>query len=246
MIIYGLKLWSNNQDLFHAAASAYIKGDFDFIELYYNSKMPVTEMELAPLRGIPVTLHAPHDGNFHSFLLDEKDLSIWRDVLMLADLLGSPIIVVHASGIHTVETFFQQLKVIDDKRILIENGPGIEVEGMPMFGQKIDDLARIRGQKQFCFDFEKAVKAACYQRIQYKKYITEALVHLNPTYFHISGGDPESPVDEHCDLQSSMIDFGWIKSILLALPNKIRLVFETPKWDGIANDLNNMSYFRSL
>ncbi|MDO8521852.1 MAG: TIM barrel protein [bacterium] len=246
MIRYGLKLWSNNVGIFADARAAHAKGAFDFIELYYNPDVPVSEADTMLLKGVPVTIHATHTDNFHKFILNEKELLIWREIVALADFLGSHAIIVHPGRAHTMESFRKNLALIDDPRILIENMATFDMQEYPMFATTLDDLGKIRTVKPMCLDFEKAVKAARYLNIDYKKYIEDALKKLQPKYFHISGGDPETAIDEHRDLAGCGIDFKWVKEKILEIPGEIDLVFETPKKDGIKNDLQNMAYFRSL
>ena len=54
-----------------------------------------------------------------------------------------------------------------------------------------------------------------------------------------------NPIDQHGDFEESDFDFVWIKKLLNNLSD-VPIVFETPKKDGIANDLKNMQYFREL
>lgn len=245
MMSYGLKLWSNNVEWFPAAVEAHDAGEIDFIELYANPAHPFSPDELSILKGILVTIHAHHRGAFHEFVMDPDALRIWNHTLAVADSFESQRIVLHPGREHTIESFMRNLDLIDDSRILIENMAGLDVDGRPMFAQKIDELVALRARKPICFDFEKAVKAARYQGLDYKAYISEALEKLEPSYFHISGGDSNSPIDEHRDLFDSNIDFAWIKGLLESL-SEASIVFETPKSDGIANDLANMHYFRNL
>src|SRR4051812_18050749 len=94
-ISYGLKLWSNNTDLFEPARKAHESGAFDFIEILYNPDFPLEHAALETLRGIPVNIHATNKGAFHEFVFGETELSLWRDIVALADLFSSKIIVLH-------------------------------------------------------------------------------------------------------------------------------------------------------
>lgn len=250
MIRYGLKLWtSNDPEMFGTAAKGFGRGEFDFIELYFNADKPVDGESLDSLRSVPVTIHAPNNGAFHEFVLGEEQLEAWQRVIALADRFQSPTIVVHPGRNHEVETFFDQLEKIDDPRIIIENMPGMDLFSRPMFGNLLDDLVRIRENKGICFDFEKATKAAAYQNVDYHEYIMQSLAVLKPEYFHISGGKVGDPMEQHDNLWESDMDFPFVKKILteIATNKDVKLVFETPKdTSGLINDLKNMDYFRKI
>lgn len=250
MIKYGLKLWtSNDRSMFEEAKSGLNKGEFDFIELYFNPNKLVDTLSLDLLNSLPITLHAPNDGAFHEFILGEEQLEVWRKVSAIADNFQSTVIVVHPGRNKTVESFFDELHKIDDPRIHIENMPGIDLFNRPMFGHVLEDLVRIREKKSICFDFEKAVKAAAYQHVDYREYITQCIEAVMPNYFHISGGNVENPVDQHDNLWESDMDFKFIKNALESITSKqdVRLVFETPKeQNSLINDLKNMEFFRNI
>jgi hypothetical protein len=249
MIKYGLKLWTNNSGLFEKARTHFVAGDFDFIELSHNPLTPLDFAALSVLRSIPVTIHAPHAGNFHEFILGPEELVIWQDTLKLTDFFKSSTIVVHPGKRHTVETFFAEFAKITDPRIVIENMPGLDLYHEPMFAQKLSELTAIKEKIPLCFDFEKAIKAACYQQIEYKEFVADALKTLTPIYFHLSGGDHMNPVDEHVDLKAATFDLAWIKNWLeeIGATADIQLVFEVPKNDfDLQNDFDNMNLFRSI
>lgn len=246
MIKFGLKLWSDNAELFDGAVASFTSHAFDFVELYSSPNDMPHYAALEKLRRMPVTIHATHSNGFHEFSIADEEMKIWRQTVELADFFESSVIVVHPGRIHTLESFKENLARIDDPRIHIENMAGLDIDKNPMFGQKIGDLEKIRELKPICFDFEKAVKAACYQKRDYKEYIREALEKLQPTYFHLSGGDKTNPVDEHLELSASNFDLVWIKKVLEQFAKQGMLVFETPKRGGMENDIANMDYFRSL
>jgi hypothetical protein len=107
---------------------------------------------------------------------------------------------------------------------------------------------QIKKIKEICFDFEKAVKSACYQKIDYKKFISKCLKELKPNYFHISGGDKKNCKDEHLDLWEANFDLKWIKSKLENIANKkdVFLVFEVPKkGNNLRNDVGNIKLLRN-
>jgi sugar phosphate isomerase/epimerase len=244
-IKYGLKLWSNNSELFPEAVKAFKRGEIDFVELYSNPDSLLDTDALRTLLELPVTIHATHSHGFHEFVIKEEQVAIWKQTLQLADFFESDVIVVHPGQAHTIESFQENLAKIDDSRIHIENMSGLDIDRNPMFGQNLSDLEEICRIKPICFDLEKAVKAACYQKVDYKEYILAALHRLRPQYFHISGGTTTHSVDEHTDLKDADFDIQWMKRGLENI-GEVRLVFETPKRTGIDNDLRNMAFFGNL
>ena len=252
MIRYGLKLWSRNRNLFDEAVERFSNKEFDFIELGHYPPEPLNFEALAKLKEIPVTVHQPNDAAFHELIATDELLSIWRDTLALADFFKSPTIIIHTGKKHTAESFFENLKKIDDPMIIVENSPGRDLFNYPMFGQHLEDLKRISEKKPICLDLQKAVSAAFHQKLDYKTYIEEVLKTIKPVYFHISGckrEGPEDPIFLHGDLWDDDTDWTWIKKQLNAYAAEVRapLVFETPKEKNtLANDIKNIEFFRSL
>ncbi|MBU0546246.1 GNAT family N-acetyltransferase, partial [Patescibacteria group bacterium] len=249
-ILLGLKLWTGNVAFFKAARTCIEDGKVDFIELYHDPDHVLHQEDGKALFGLPITIHAPNSHGFHEFLFGSEQLRIWNDVRHLADTFMSDVIVLHPGRDHTVDTFFNQLALVDDQRIHIENMAGLDLTGKKMFGQDVDDLAKIALRKPICFDFEKATKAAAQQGIDSRTYIADALERLMPQYFHVSGGDSNNPMDQHLDLWEGSIDILFVRDTLEKLAERIgksvRLVFETPKSsNGLENDLKNMAYFQS-
>jgi len=249
MIKYGLKLWTSNEIYFQEAIKLYQKQQIDFIELYNNpDKIHDYKKALNSLRNILISIHNANNHGFHEFIIKEKQLKIWKKTIRLANFFNSPYIIVHPGQNHTFKSFKENLKKINDERILIENMSGLDIFKQAMYGQKLSELTQISKVRSICFDFEKAIKAARYQNIDYKKFIKNCLKKLNPLYFHISGGDKNNPVDEHKNLWESNFDLRWIKKILtkFSQDKNLFLVFETPKRNGLKNDIKNIDYFRNL
>src|SRR3989344_4826160 len=97
----------------------------------------------------------------------------------------------------------------------------------------------------FCLDFGHAVATSVALNIPYKEYIADFLT-LSPNYFHASDDRVKFPYDEHLILGQGAIDYVWIKSQMLKLPESW-LVLETPKeGNNLSNDVKNIEYFRKL
>ncbi|MCX6762606.1 MAG: hypothetical protein NT093_02370 [Candidatus Moranbacteria bacterium] len=249
MIKYGLKIWTSNKHLFREAVFAHQKKLFDFIELYHNANEEVDFDDLQVLKEIPVVVHNTHDSGFHEFKIEKKQLAIWEKTKQLADFFGSPYIIVHSGKFSSFDEFQKNLKKIDDSRILVENMAGLDIHGELTFGYDLLQLEKIKEIKEVCFDLEKAIKSACYQGIDYKKFITDSIKNLKPSYFHISGGDKDTVKDEHKNLWETNFDLRWIKDKLLktSKDKDNLLVFEVPKnKDDLKNDIENMEYFKKI
>ncbi|MBI4138602.1 GNAT family N-acetyltransferase [Candidatus Uhrbacteria bacterium] len=246
---YGLKLWTSNAERFADAARLYEAGMVDFIELYLNPASSSGSEELRALDGVPVEIHAPNTHGFHELVIGREQLAIWSDVLALADRFRSRRIVLHPGRDHTLSSFQQEFAKLEDPRVLIENMPGRDTFGKEMFGKQLSDLERVRETHEICFDLEKAAKAAAFLGCDHREYVADALELLSPRYFHISGGDASSPIDQHLNVWEGSIDFPALKRLIEAQSGDeaSRMVFEVPKTSGdLSNDLKNMDYFRSL
>lgn len=248
MIRYGLKLWSTNQSRhFLEAAELLDKGQADFVEINHNPTEQFDYARYECLKGRLVAIHNTHSHGWHEFALGPAQIKIWQETLALADYFSSPWIVVHPGQARDFDFFRHELQKIDDPRILIENMAGTDIYGGRTFGRTLAELRTLRQLKNICFDFEKAVKAACFQQIDYKDFIHDCLRELDPVYFHISGGDKDTPVDEHLNVWEATFDVGWVAKTLAehAANREVLLVFETPKvGEGLENDVKNIEFFR--
>lgn len=251
MIKYGLKLWSSNTVVeFKEAADLCANKVFDFVEVYYNPDQDIDYNKLGLLKNCEVSVHATNSHGWHEFFLTDFHVAMWQDILRMVDFYEAKHIVVHSGAApHTFATFLENLKKIDDPRILIENMAGLDIFNKPMHGRTFEELRPIAAIKPICFDFEKAIKSSCFQKIEYKDFILKCVSEFKPKYFHISGGDKNSPVDEHKDLMGVNFDVAWIRELLksISLNEDVRLVFETAKKDGnLKNDVANLGYFKNV
>ena len=249
MIKYGLKLWTSNSNLFRKVFFAYRKNFFDFIELYHDANKKVDFEKVKILSKIPTFIHNTHDSGFHEFKIGNKQLAIWKKTKQLADSFKSPYIIVHPGKSLDFDEFKKNFKRINDLRILIENMSGLDVYGDLTLGYNLSQLEKIRKISKVCFDLEKAVKSACYQKIDYKEFIVDSIKSLKPFYFHISGGDKNTTQDEHKNLWEANFDLKWMKNELLKISKDkdIFLVFEVPKnKNNLNNDFRNIEYFKGI
>lgn len=248
MINYGLKIYSSDKsELFKQAAELLTESVFNFIELYHDpGSLDFDKLKIIEKKT--VTIHNTHSQGWHEFVLDTEQLAVWEKTKLLADFFKSQYIIIHPGQKHNMASFLKNLQKIDDSRILIENMAGLDIHGQPMFAQTVKQLLQIHDHKPICFDFEKAGSAAQYQSRLYRDYVSEALRLLKPTYFHISGRLNSDPIDQHCNLWESDIDLSWTKRQIeiIAKDEEVHLVFETPKGNGLDNDIKNIDFFHNL
>jgi len=253
MIKYGLKIWSNNSERFDEIVECYKRNEFDFIEIYSNSEVPHDYNFLYKIKQVPVFgVHIGHldKARFHNFFLADEQKKAWQMTVDLADFFEAPRIIVHPATEHTEKTFWENLKKLNDGRIIIESMPVVSPIdiGLRKFGASIEDLIKIHKKKDICLDIIKYIKACAYYKIDYKEYIQKALEKLEPVYFHISGGNYDSPVDQHDNIWKGNCDWKWIKETLenYSKVKDIYLVFETPKVEeNLDNEIKNMEYFKN-
>lgn len=249
MLKYGIKLWTIDKDLFGEAVELFRSKEIDFVELYIVPDR-VELKELGALKEIPVAVHCPHfKHDFNVFSLDDNKIKLFREqVVKAADFLESEHIIVHAGIGESPDVFKQNSCKIYDKRVIIENMPGIALNDELCFGYSLKQLQFIHKECGFdiCFDFAHAVKSAMYQKIDEMNFVESLISSLNPIYFHIAGANRDSIKDEHINLFQSDVNIKPIKEILMRLSKErdLPLVFEAPKTKGLENDIENIRYFR--
>lgn len=254
-IKFGLKLWStNSEEMFREAVELFEKKVIDFIELYIVPDSLVSGKFdfLNNFKNIPTSIHCPHtEHNFDIFTLNDSSIKIFKEqIIKTADFLGSKFIIVHA-GVGESETIFKEnIRKINDKRILIENMPKVGINNELCFGYSHSHLKFIKDCGfNLCLDLAHAIKSSISQKIDYKEFIEKLIFDFKPFYFHISNGGIDNEKDEHKNLFDGEFDIKWIRKTLLKLKEKkdIYLVFETPKGkNGLKNDIENIKYLRSI
>lgn len=244
-------MWSTNTDWFTQAVQLCHDGTFDLIELYIVPG--TTSAQLRPLIGTPIRLHAPHENHgFNAFTLTDRQVKQFQsEVSQTATELQCSTIVVHAGVGQDDQVFAKQIDRLDDSRIIIENMPYAALDRTTCYGYALDQLAFIHQtmRRELCIDFGHAVKSAVSQGLDYKTFLTDIVTTLQPSYFHISDGDPATDIDEHLNLGSGTYDLAWMKQLLdaEAKARDIVVVFEVPK-NGVdlGNDIANTLYWRQL
>ena len=250
-VLYGLKLWSTNHNLFSEAAERHAQGQFDFIELYIVPGH-VDLQALKPILHIPITIHAPHENHhFNVFTLDSASIEMFtKDVMSTADVVKAEKIVVHAGVGNSDEKFISNFSKINDPRIVIENMPKIALDGTDCYGYSLHQIEYIlhSTKRSLCLDVGHAIKSAVSQGLEYKEFLGALFNSFHPSYFHISDGILTHEQDEHVNVGSGNYDFAWIKENIRQTPAEVvRLVFEVPKnGTDLSNDIQNISEYKKL
>lgn len=248
MLKYGLKIWTTNKEWFGETAGLLEKKEIDFVELYIVPNS-FTLGELAIFKRFPTILHVPHEQ--HNFsALDQAQIDFFKEqVVKTADFLAARYIIIHPNLGGSAQLFKENIARINDQRIIIENMPLKGIGGGVLFGHSLEDLRFIKKCGfNICFDFVHAVKSALSQGLDYKNFIKSLIAELEPDYFHLSSTTFPAEEDEHCNLFEGDFDVAFAKKILtdLAQTKDIYLVLETPKKDGLKNDIVNLAYFKEL
>lgn len=229
---FGLKLWSDNTYYIELVCELYAKQYFDYIELY---AVPDTYQKYAAMwsrLGVPFIMHVPHSA--HGFNLADPELvrvnsKLFRETQSFANCLSAPYIIVHAGTLGDRAVIGENLRNLNDKRLLIENKPHKGVHGKICAGVSPEEIKNYMDLASigFCFDVSHAVKYAVTLEKDYRD-IIEGFLALGPTVMHLGGVNNRTEVDEHLHFSESTCD---LKEIV-ALVRKAHIPFctlETPK-----------------
>jgi len=231
-IKYGLKLWSHNEKYLVPAEELFRKGIYDYIELYI---VPGTyENFISKWRGldIPFVIHCTHSE--HGFNLAESDkvqnnLKMFSEVKAFCDQLNAQFIIFHPGVEGTIESTINQVKRINDERLLVENKPYISMVGQLCQGSLYEELAIIIESCKigFCLDVAHAINTAFHLKVDCYKYL-EKLVSLSPRVIHISDEKMGVRHDNHLSIGEGDFDFKTIAKIISS-SNASHLTLETSK-----------------
>lgn len=244
----GLKLWSTNYYWYDEAVRLCKENLFDYIELMY---FPGEEKDIQKLSGIPIIIHAPTfmQGVHFSDGRIKKNILSFNQIIRIGNRLNAKAIIIHPDfgTEQNFINFLQKIKPLCNyPTIYIENMPALGIHQEAAIGYVPEQIKKFMeiGNYSFCLDFTHAVKAATSLKKDYKELIKEFL-KLRPKMAHISGTDVFSEIDAHLDLNQGSFDLNFIKNSLKE--SKIEfLTLETPKSEGLKNDIKNKSLLDSL
>lgn len=250
--LVGLKLWSTNQSWFAEAAELFRSKKIDFIELYI-APTTTEQTDFSILADVPMTLHAPHENHgFNTSALSSASAQRFHDVIApIANTIKASHIIVHAGVGETESGFVTGVRQVADARIIIENMPKESLQHEICFGHSLEQLHFIHVEQGFpiCLDLGHAIKSAHSQGIPYPTFLEDIIRATHPTYFHLSDGDANSPIDDHLTLGAGNFDLIFLKKLILkqAESHETRVVFEVPKNNrDLQQDVENIDYFKNL
>lgn len=243
----GLKIWSTEQSLIEEAKRLFDAGKIGFIEIYViPGSFDKSINQLKNIR-VPIVLHAPHSA--HNFNpgnkeLEESNIKMFEEVKKFAKELDNPEIIVHPEH-EDIKTSISCMKKFNHKKILIENMPKKGIRGEKCIGHSPEEIKIYRENGfRFCLDLAHAYKAAKSLNKEPERFIKEML-KLEPYMFHISDGHKDNEIDEHLNLGEGDFDISFLKRCIQESKNKT-VTFETPKENGLSQDMKNLEYFEKI
>ncbi|MBN2014539.1 MAG: TIM barrel protein [Candidatus Altiarchaeota archaeon] len=193
-------------------------------------------------------IHAPHsnlgvnigDPSKRNFNLEMIDVS-----LQIARRFHSPYVILHAEY-GSREAAEDILSSIELDRVILENMPKAGIHGGDCLYYDPHDFAVLldRFNIGFCLDFGHAYKASISMRRPYMEVIGSFL-DLKPAMFHLSDGDTNKEVDDHKSLGDGNFDLEYIAKCLLSM-DRPRVTLETPRRNGLAEDIKNVEYVANI
>ena len=183
---------------------------------------------------IPIVIHSQHRSfgvNVADKTKIQRNLNSINFARKIADQTKSKKIIVHPGELDSKNSSREQaiefIRNINDKRIIIENIPLMDVY---RFGAKSEEIKEIlkETKKGFCFDINHAMFTAISLKQDYRELIKE-FVKLKPVHYHLGGQiikDRSLPFDKREHLALGESDFD-IKEIISLLPKDAEITLET-------------------
>lgn len=207
---YGFKIFSTNllnAPEFVKECSGYVRQRKDmFIEVMIVTGRPQSELyELKKiLKDVEVRIHAVHSsfgfdvGNKN---LEKQNREMFEYTQLATDLFNSKSIVVHAGcghGREYLKETVRQIKLFNDKRIVVENLPYFDDNGDNLSGYTADEIKYIMDGSGcgFCLDFSHAICAAVSLNVDIEEQL-KSLFDLKPDVYHLCDGDINVADDKH-------------------------------------------------
>ncbi len=250
MIKYGLKLWSDNEEYLKEAAQIYAEGVYDYIELYIVPRTYQCYIKLWQSLNIPFIVHCTH--SMHGFNLALKDksdsnLRMFSEVKDFADRLNAEYIVLHPGTEGSIEEAIRQIRLLQDKRLLVENKPYLSMLGERCRGSTLEELREITDSCGigFCLDISHAFNAALHAKKDCIGY-AKTLACLVPKIVHLSDGMFSERHDVHLNIGEGEFDFFKIKEVVLDSEAKYVTLETRKKNKGLVDFVNDLAAIRNM
>lgn len=246
---FGAKIWSHNKSWFDDAIKSYKAGEIQFLEMYaLPNSFDEDSFEKLIASGIPVQIHSPNEDKMNLTQNNAVNMEYMSEVIRFADYFQSDYIIVHSGIGKHAGYLMENLKKINDPRLIIENVPYASLLGKePLYAHHPQIIEEILSQSTlgFCLDFTHATKAAISFHEDPMEIIRD-FIKLKPTVYHITDGRLDIEEDEHLDLGKGEFDLSAIKDIILNHAG-YRVVLETPKTGhALENDIKNIQFFKNI
>lgn len=228
---FGLKLWSNNDNYLKDAVRLYEKGIYQYIELYM---LPGTEKMMVEMwKGldIPYVVHAPHFmAGLNLAKREQKEINfkLIDETRRFADELAAEDIIVHPGIEGDIIETAQQIKEINEPRLLVENKPYYAiVDDLICNGTTPKEIEFVMKEAgiRCCLDIGHAFCAARGLKKEPMEFL-EGFLNLKPEMFHLTDGDYDSVYDRHDHIGKGNYD---IKKIVSLVPTGKMVTVETVK-----------------
>ena len=248
--LIGLKLHSTNIALISDAIQLKKEGFFYYVELYIIPGTYEETIDSWKNLDVPYVIHAPH--SFHGVNLAQADkwesnLKHFNEARQFADDLGSDIIIVHGGNNGSFTETIRQVKLLNERRIALENKPKIGIFNEECVGwspQEFHEAMMSEVISSTVLDFVHAYYAANSAKIDKMKIIKDFMV-FHPKVFHLSDGDAFSEKDVHLNLGRGNMDLGGFLSVI---PNGGLVTIETPRdqLKGLEDFVSDIQFLRNL
>lgn len=245
----GLKLYTTNIDLITEGIHLQNKY-FNYIELYVIPGSYDKTINSWKKFDVPFVIHAPH--SFHGVNLARLEfraanLLHMQEVQRFADQLNAAIIIVHGGNNGDLNETIEQLRIINDARVVVENKPKIGtldelcVGWSPLEFYQFRQAGVLNG---IALDFTHAVCAARTTETDESELI-RSLMAFEPKIFHISDIDSLSHKDKHLNLGKGSLN---LRHFFSFIPDGRLVTVETPRntTDNLSEFVSDIKYLRHL
>lgn len=219
MPLIGLKLWSTNKHYFNEAQRLVSEGTCDYIELFAE---PGSFKEFAQLWkniNVEFVIHAAHSVkglNLSKIDQISQNMSLIHEAQQFADCLNAEKIIFHPGYGGTLENVITQLLQAQEHRAVIENMPGLSLDGKPCIGFLPEEIKEIQAAVPwitFCLDVAHAIYAANTVKLNQEIFL-KSFFDCEPVMLHLSDGNWLGVTDDHKNFGQGSFKFDQLAPLL--------------------------------